>query len=79
MAKTIRYGCTHGGARTDEPGVGSVGVVDGALEEVLVEAGDVVVRLHLPLRVVRVQRERAHVLLHLLHGPQRLHRRRAHV
>jgi len=29
------------GARTDEARVGSVGVVDGALEEVLVEAGDV--------------------------------------
>jgi hypothetical protein len=65
--------------RTDEAGVGGVGVVDGALEEVLVEAGDVVVRLQLPLGVVRVQRERARVLLRLLHGLQRLHRRRAHV
>lgn len=59
--------------------MGVIGVVDGALEEVLVEAVDVVVGLDLTGRVVAVEREGADVLAHLLHRLQRLHHLRSFV
>ncbi|RWW27277.1 hypothetical protein BHE74_00032766 [Ensete ventricosum] len=52
---------------TDEVGGGGVGVVNGALEDVLVNAGGVVVGLDLAAQVVGVEREAAQVLLHLRH------------
>jgi hypothetical protein len=66
-------------ARTDEAGRGLVGVVDGALDDVLVEPGEEVVDLHLAAQVVGVEREAARVQLHLPHRLQRLHHLRAHV
>lgn len=54
-------------------GVGGVGVVKGALEEVLVDAGDVMVGLDLTAEIVGVEGKGASVLADLLHGLQRLH------
>lgn len=59
--------------------MGVVRVVDGALEEVLVEAGDVVVGLDLTCHVVAVEGEGAHVLAHLVHRRQGLHHLRSFV
>lgn len=53
--------------------MGVVGVVDGALEEVLVEASDVVVGLDLTSHVVAVESKSAHVLAHLVHRLEGLH------
>ena len=47
-------------------------IVNGALEEVLVDAGDEVVGLNLASHVVGVQGEGAAVLAHLLHWLQGL-------
>ena len=58
--------------RTNEAAVGIIGVVDSALKHVLVEAGDVVVRLDLAGHVVAVEGEGADVLAHLLDGRERL-------
>lgn len=58
---------------TNESSVRIVRVINSALEEVLVEPGDVVVSLDLSVHVVAVEGEGANVLLHLLEGPHRLH------
>lgn len=52
--------------------MGVIGIVNGALEEVLVEAGDVVVGLNLAGHIVAIQGEGAGVLAHLLHRLQGL-------
>lgn len=52
--------------------VGVVGIINGALEEVLVETSDVVVSLDLASHVVAIESEGANVLLHLLHRLQTL-------
>nr|GMD22513.1 hypothetical protein Iba_chr08aCG11510 [Ipomoea batatas] len=57
---------------TNKTGVRSIGIVDGALEEVVVKASDVVVSLDLAAQVMAVESEGADVLPHLLHGFQRL-------
>jgi hypothetical protein len=62
---------------TDETGMGVIRIVNGALQEVLVDTGDIVVCLNLAGHVVAVQGEGAHVLLHLLHGLQGLKQLRA--
>ena len=61
---SIRNNILH----TKEAGVGVVRVVDGALEEVLVEAGAVVVSLDLARHVVAVDGEGADMLAELFHG-----------
>lgn len=57
---------------TDETGLGMISIVNGALQEVLVDTCDIVVGLNLAGHVVVVQGEGAHVLVHLLHGLQGL-------
>ena len=52
--------------------VGVVGIINGALEEVLVETSDVVVSLDLASHVVAIESEGANVLLHLLYRLQTL-------
>ena len=58
---------------TDEVIEHIVGIVDGTLEEVLVEVADVVVSLNLTCHVMAVESEGANVLVHLLHRLERLH------
>lgn len=58
---------------TDEVASGVVGIVDGALEEVLVETSYVVVDLDLTVQIVSVESERTHVLVDVLDRLQRLH------
>lgn len=58
---------------TDEVACGVVGIVDGALEEVLVETSYVVVGLDLTVHIVSVESEGTHVLVDVLDRLQRLH------
>lgn len=68
--KTRKENCV-----TEEAAVGFIGVVDGALDEILVEAGAEVVGLHLAGHVVAVNAEGAAMQAHLLYRLQRLHLR----
>ena len=67
----------HNNDNTNETAIGVIGIVNSALEEVLVESGDIVVSLDLSRHVGTVQSEGAHVLVHLLDWFQRLHHRRS--
>lgn len=53
-------------------GIGGVGIVNGALEKVLVQARDVMMRFDLAAEVIAVKGKRASVLADLLHRLQRL-------
>ena len=53
--------------------VGVVGIINGALEEILIDTSDVMVSLDLASHVVAVESEGTNVLLHLVHRLQTLH------
>lgn len=59
--------------QTNKVGCGIIGVVNGALEKVLVEAGNIMVSLNLPRHILAIESKGADVLVHLLHWLKRLH------